>query len=147
MKCLIYKLGVWWRANILSGVTWAHTDNPRQTKQTVWLPESLLQVPSHCVYIRLFQKKKPNGSKRYVPVRMKPFLPYFFCCDVIAPTYCLSAERLSAHRSVWKDKKKTRSLLKAGASSQWDFLLKWGAASEEVVLKSPGGEEAAACSA
>lgn len=146
MKCLIYKLGVWWRANILSGVTWAHTDNPRQTKQTVWLPESLLQVPSHCVYIRLFQKKKLTVLSGNVPVQMKPFLPYFFCCDVIAPTYCLSAERLSAHRSVWKDKK-TRSLLKAGGSSQWDFLLKWGAPSEEVVLKSPGGEEAAACSA
>lgn len=57
-------------------------------------------------------------------------------------------------QSVWahtgqfeRTKKKTRSLLKAGASSQWDFLLKWGAASEKVVLKSPGGEEAAACSA
>lgn len=119
MKCLIYKFGVWWRANILSGVTWAHTDNPRQTKQTVWLPESLLQVPSHCVYIRLFQKK--NGSN--VPVRMKPFLPYFFCCDVIAPTYCLSAERLGAHRSVWKDKKNAL-LIKSGCFFTMRLLAK-----------------------
>lgn len=32
---------------------------------------------------------------------------------MIAPTYCLSAERLSAHRSVWKDKKNAL-LIKSG---------------------------------
>lgn len=54
---------------------------------------------------------------------MKPFLPYFFCCDVIAPTYCLSAERLSAHRSVWKDKKNAL-LVKSGRFFSMRFLAK-----------------------
>lgn len=31
---------------------------------------------------------------------MKRFSPYVFCCGRIAPTYCLSAERLSRHRSL-----------------------------------------------
>lgn len=123
MKCLIYKLGVWWRANILSGVTWAHTDNPRQTKQTVWLPESLLQIPSHCVYIRLFQKKKQTVLSGMFPYEWNhsyriSFVVMWSLLLIVCP------QSVWAHTGQFERTKKNALLIKSGCFFTMRLLAK-----------------------
>lgn len=80
-------------------------------------------------------------------VRANEMFLTFFCCDLIAPTYCLSAERLIRHRPV---KINSPLYLRAGTVRIRDLFerMKTGFlyTSSEIGQKRPGSEDAA-CSA